>query len=190
MSCGNMQVHDSIKSTLYLFFWLWVLWVTSFVIWNIATANPLTEHVSALVKDTLLLMETLAAAGFKPGAFWLQDASCNLLATFTDSILAPRWRGSCFRRPWQRRERQCGWTSAMCLSRWTLPVTAPSSSSPWPSTTSLTRAAPSETGQQKVDHGSNVKLRYKSDKQTRVGSDSSSIYTINVVCMSHSMKSI
>ncbi len=29
-------------------------------------------------------------AGIKPGAFWLQDAFCNLLATFTDSILAPR----------------------------------------------------------------------------------------------------
>lgn len=94
--------------------------------------------------------EILAISGIKPGAFWLQDAFCNLLATFTDSILAPRWRGSCYRRLWPRRARRCGWTSAMCLFRWTRPATAPSSSSPWPSTTSLTTTAPWETGQQRV----------------------------------------
>lgn len=55
-----------------------------------------------------LLTQILAISGIKPGAFRLQDAFCNLLATFTDSILAPRWRGSCFRHPWPRRARQCG----------------------------------------------------------------------------------
>lgn len=129
--------------------------------------NLLTEYVSALVEDTLLLTEILAVAGFKPGAFWTQDASCNLLATFTDCILAPRWRGSCFRRPWQRRARQCGWTSAMCLSRWTRPVTAPFSSYRWPSTTSLMTTAPSKTGQQKVHRGSELKLRCRADEQTK-----------------------
>lgn len=123
----------------------------------------MTQLVTELVnhymlKNTSPLMKTLAVAGIKPAAFWLQDAFCNLLATFTDSMLAPRWRGSCFRRPWQRRARRCGWTSAMCHSRWTRPATAPSSSSLWLSTTSLTTTAPSGPGQQKVDHGFNVKL--------------------------------
>lgn len=113
--------------------------------------------VNATLKNTSLLIKIMAVAGIKPGAFWLQDTFCNLLATFTDSILAPRWRGSCFRRPWQRRARRCGWTSAMCLSRWTHPVTAPSSSSPWLSTTSLMTTAPSGPGQLKVDHDPYVK---------------------------------
>lgn len=93
----------------------------------------------------------------KPGAFRLWDAFCNLLAAFTDSILAPRWRGSCFRRPWRRKARRCGWTSATCHFKWTRPPTAPSSSSPWPSTTSLMTAALSEPGQQKVFYGSESK---------------------------------
>lgn len=103
-------------------------------------------------------MEILAISGIKPGAFWLQDAFCNLLAAFTDSILAPRWRGSCFRRPWQRKVRRCGWTSAMCLFKWTRPVTALFSSSLWPSTTSLMIAALSEPGQQKVYCDSRSKM--------------------------------
>lgn len=107
--------------------------------------------INCMLKDTSPLMKILAIAGIKPGAFWLQDAFCNLLATFTDSILAPRWRGSCFRRLWRRRARRCGWTSGMCLSRWTRPATAPSSSSRWLSTTSLTKTAPSGPGRQKVD---------------------------------------
>lgn len=106
-------------------------------------------------------MKTLAIEGIKPGAFWLQDAFSNLLATFIDSILAPRWRGSYFRRPWQRRARRCDWTSGTYLSRWTRPVTAPSSSSPSPSTTSLMTTAPSEPGLRKVDHGSNVKFHWQ-----------------------------
>lgn len=43
-------------------------------------------HISALLKD----MEMMASAGIKPGAFWLQDAFSNLMATFTHCILAPR----------------------------------------------------------------------------------------------------
>lgn len=134
---------------------LWGLWVMScqnfsFYCCCSNDSRWLLRSLMSLLTHSLLLTEILAGAGIKPEAFWLQEASCSLLATFTDSILAPRWRGSCFRRPWQRRERLCGWTSATCRSRWTRPATAPSSSSLSPSTTSSMTPAPSETGQQKV----------------------------------------
>lgn len=111
------------------------------------TVKPVWSSVIAANASLLMILKLLELLKLRPLYVVLNSSAC-------DSLWAPRWRGSCFRRLWQRRARQYDWTSATCPSRWTRPATAPSSSSLWLSTTSLMATALSEPGQQKVDSSS------------------------------------
>ena len=85
-----------------------------------------------------------------PLLLWDFNSPCCVASTdgqtgwkgFLNSDPPPsRWRVSCFNRRSPRRGRRCVWTRGTCRSRWTPPVTAPSSSSRSPSTTPSTTAA-------------------------------------------------